>query len=126
MAAGRRRKMGIINSRLKSFKAKRARKIAQAKKAKGPALLLTKMVYLPSILYGSSVHGVTNSLLRIIRTQIATSVQGNSSGRSTTLTLLAEGIDPGVLANIAPIAQWARSWQDVDKDSRQRSYLQRS
>ena len=47
---------------------------------------------------------------------MATAMPGNAKGRSTFLTLLADDVDPGILANSSPILAWAQAWQEAEGD----------
>ncbi|CAK0854507.1 unnamed protein product, partial [Prorocentrum cordatum] len=85
-----------------------------AGRAGGPAAKIVRQAKVPSLHCGVQVMGVADTKLGELRQSVATSLQGNTKGRSTFLALLADDVDPGALANSAPILAWAQAWRETD------------
>ncbi|CAK0805345.1 unnamed protein product, partial [Prorocentrum cordatum] len=111
-AAGRRRRVGASSKRALKFAARRDR-IARVRRAGGPAAKIVRQAKVPSLLYGVQVMGMADTKLGELRQSVATSLQGNTKGRSTFLALLADDVDPGTLVNSAPILAWAQAWRET-------------
>eukprot|EP00959_Pyramimonas_sp_CCMP1952_P433018 9067804-Pyramimonas_sp.AAC.1 len=60
--------------------------------------------------------GMADTKLGELRQSVATAMAGNAKGRSTCLALLADDVDPGILANASPIWAWAQTWQEAEDD----------
>ncbi|CAK0868864.1 unnamed protein product [Prorocentrum cordatum] len=111
-AAGRRRRASAFSKRASKYAARRDR-IARIRRAGGPAQAIIRQGKVPSAMYGAQVMGMPNSTLTALRQSAATSFRGNTMGRSTPLTLLAQGADPATRANTEPLLNWAMAWQEV-------------
>ncbi|CAK0894743.1 unnamed protein product [Prorocentrum cordatum] len=114
-AAGRYRRVGAFSKRAVKFAAKRDR-IARVRRSGGPAHKVIRHAKVPSLLYGVNVLGMADTKLGELRQSVATAMAGNAKGRSTYLTLLADDVDPGILANASPILAWAQTWQEAEDD----------
>ncbi|CAK0813185.1 unnamed protein product, partial [Prorocentrum cordatum] len=114
-AAGRYRRVGAFSKRAVKFAARRDR-IARVRRAGGPAHKVIRHAKVPSLLYGVNVMGMADTKLGELRQSVATAMAGNAKGRSTYLTLLADDVDPGILANASPILAWAQTWQEAEDD----------
>ncbi|CAK0853963.1 unnamed protein product [Prorocentrum cordatum] len=111
-AAGRRRRVSAFSKRASKYAARRDR-IARIRRAGGPAQAIIRQGKVPSAMYGVQVMGLPNSTLTTLRQSVATSFRGNTMGRSTPLTLLAQGADPATRANTEPLLNWAMAWHEV-------------
>ncbi|CAK0899811.1 unnamed protein product [Prorocentrum cordatum] len=94
-AAGRRRRISAFSKRASKYAARRDR-IARIRRAGGPAQAIIRQGKVPSAMYGVQVMGM-----------------GSTMGRSSPLTLLAQGADPAIRANTEPLVNWAMAWQEV-------------
>ncbi|CAK0855147.1 unnamed protein product, partial [Prorocentrum cordatum] len=97
------------------FAARRDR-VARVWRAGGPAHEVIRRAKVPSLPYGVNVMGMADTKLGELRQSVATATAGNAKGRSTCLTLLADDVDPGILASASPILAWAQTWQEAEGD----------
>ncbi|CAK0893879.1 unnamed protein product, partial [Prorocentrum cordatum] len=122
-AAGRRRRVSAFSNRASKYAARRDR-IARMRRAGGPAQAIIRQGKVPSAMYGAQVMGMANATLASLRQSVATSFRGNAMGRSSPLTLLAQGADPAIRANTEPLVNWAMAWQEVANQDGLQAQLQ--
>ncbi|CAK0823664.1 unnamed protein product, partial [Prorocentrum cordatum] len=122
-AAGRRRRASAFSKRASKYAARRYR-IARIRRAGGPAQAIIRQGKVPSAMYGVQVMGMANATLASLRQSVAASFRGNAMGRSSPLTLLAQGADPAIRANTEPLVNWAMAWQEVANQDGLQAQLQ--
>ena len=86
--------------------------------------MVVKRAQVPPIMYGAQVMGISDTRLSELRHSVAATAGGNHKGRSSQLVLLADGADPGVAANTAPILAWANAWNETHHQPRLVEHLQ--
>ncbi|CAK0863906.1 unnamed protein product, partial [Prorocentrum cordatum] len=122
-AAGRRRRVSAFSKRASQYAARRDR-IARIRRAGGPAQAIIRQGKVPSAMHGVQVMGMANATPASLRQSVATSFRGTTMGRSSPLTLLAQGADPAIRANAEPLVNWAMAWQEVANQDGLQSQLQ--
>ena len=108
------RRMTIQSGRWVKAKAKEGRVRRIGDRA---GLQFGASAFTASVTYGTTASGMTDGMLKALRTMIARS-RGKLAGRSTSARLLMEGVDPGRRVVVDPVRRWVEAWWDslVDKD----------
>jgi len=96
-----RKRVGAVASRRR-----RMRSLAQAAGSKAATIARTGLR--PAALYGTEVYGMSDSLLLCQRRTHASAVIPRARGRSLTVTLAINEVEPAEEATAAPIVRWAK------------------
>ncbi len=98
-----RRRVGPTQAkRVREAKVKRGRAARLGKKLEHEVV---KTAIIPSIIYGNATTGVTDGMCSSLRRSVAASF-GPVAGRSTTVRLLVENVDPALTIIMKPIMEW--------------------
>jgi hypothetical protein len=111
---GRRRCVGTVKKRFKTFRLQTS-KIRALRKAGVSARKYVKTAGLPTMLYGVDVCGLSDSMLLESRRAAVAALAPPNAGKNPDLALYAldavgSHIDPAFDAHILPLKQWATAW----------------
>ncbi len=90
-----------------------AKRVREAKRKRDRATRLgrklehevVKTAIIPSIIYGSAATGITDGMCSALRRSVAASL-GPVAGRSATVRLLVENVDPALTIIMKPVMEW--------------------